>query len=683
MRRFSRGVLSLTALAIVLVAVGGQSATGAKEDKGIIEAAVTGQGPSKLVKTVQNSNGTTSTVSLTLPWVADSTLDSAMDGVTQAKSRLRAADGYTAGAAGLGAGDVGQSKTSLGCARREEGKGGRKNVRVNQDCTFRRQAEEDIVYSPADPKVLIAGQNDSRAGFNQCGVDWSTDEGKHWGDMIPPYRQWVNNPAGMEPTPDNPNRNTIRGGPGTFDTYDAGSDPTVAIDSQGNAFFSCITFDVFDNESGMYVTRSPKGADGSFYLNVPATAKRFKVVEDNSAEIFHDKQFITADYFQHSPNRDNLYVTWTVFRFGDQCAPPDNDGNAGYCESPIFGSMSTDSANTWSTPELVSTTSALCSFGNAFDPALSANACNFNQGSDPTALPNGDLVVVFNNGNTAAGNPNGQQLGVQCRPTGESTDGSARLNCGTIRKVGDDFVAGSPTCDFGRGPEECIPGAYIRTNDFPRIAVDEENGDVYVTWQDYQRRDNGGREFSIQLTKCVAGASPAVGPTCAQERTINPDTNLDHYFPAVDVAERRGSKGSQVAVSYYRTERVPNENTVPPTGFEPGVNPGVGEGNSDYSIAGGEFGELFDFSVVSPVFPPPNGIQTGFNGDYSGITIVNRWQNGKSNSDNKAHPIWSDTRNEDPFAPQNGVFNDEDIFTDEVPIPNGKGRLEAGQIGKK
>jgi len=684
MKRWTQVVLSLTALAVVLVAIGGEAATGDQGEKGPIEATLAGQlEPAKLTKTVKNKDGSTTTTSLTMPWIADSTLVAAMDDVTKAKSRLRAADGYTAGAAGLGASDIGEAKASLGCSKREEGNKGRKNVRVNQDCSFRRQAEEDIVYSPANPKVLIAGQNDSRAGFNQCGVDWSTDGGKHWGDMIPPFRQWVNNPAGMEPNSSNPNRNTIRGGPGTFDTYDAGSDPTVAVDSQGNAFFSCIAFDVFDNESGLYVTRSPKGADGSFYFNVPATAKRFKVVEDNSPEIFHDKQFITADYFPNSPNRDNVYVTWTVFRFGDQCRPPSDDGIAGYCESPIFGSMSTDGANTWSTPELISTTSPLCSLGDFFDPANSPNACAFNQGSDPTALPNGDLVVVFNNGNTAANNPNGQQLGVQCRPTGKSTTGTAKLNCGTIRKVGDDFSAGSPLCEFGRGPEQCIPGAYIRTNDFPRIAVDEESGEVYVTWQDYQRRDNAAREWSIQLTRCVAGATPADGPTCASERTVNPDTNLDHYFPAVDVAERKGSKGSLVAVSYYRTERVPGENVSPAAGFVPGV-PGVGEGDSDYAISGGTWPETpFDFDVISPVFPPPNGIQTGFNGDYSGITIINRWKDGRSDSEDKAHPIWSDTRNEDPFAPANGVLNDEDIFTDDVPIPKGKGKLGPGEIGKK
>jgi hypothetical protein len=63
--------------------------------------------------------------------------------------------------------------------------------------------------------------------------------------------------------------------------------------------------------------------------------------------------------------------------------------------------------------------------------------------------------------------------------------------------------------------------------------------------------------------------------------------------------------------------------------------------------------------VVSPVFPPPDGIQAGFNGDYSGLII---------NKGNEAHPIWSDTRNVSP-NPLNGVAHDEDVFTDAVNLP--------------
>src|SRR5438270_2776162 len=115
----------------------------------------------------------------------------------------------------------------------------------------------------------------------------------------------------------------------------------------------------------------------------------------------------------------------------------DSQGN--FLRAHIYGSMSTDGAHTFSAPREISGRSkTLCFFGNAFDPSQSPSQCNFDQGSDPVVLPNGDLEVVFNNTNTAADNPNGQQLAVHCSPSGSSPAGTAALNCGPPVKVGDD-----------------------------------------------------------------------------------------------------------------------------------------------------------------------------------------------------------------------------------------------------
>jgi len=59
--------------------------------------------------------------------------------------------------------------TLLGLSRGTNGCGARNNdgnVRVNQDCGFRGQAEEIIKFNPADPDNLIGGMNDGRIGFN-------------------------------------------------------------------------------------------------------------------------------------------------------------------------------------------------------------------------------------------------------------------------------------------------------------------------------------------------------------------------------------------------------------------------------------------------------------------------------------------------------------------------------------
>jgi hypothetical protein len=308
--------------------------------------------------------------------------------------------------------------------------------------------------------------------------------------------------------------------------------------------------------------------------------------------------------------------------------------------------MSTDHGLTFSTPEEISGNSpTLCVFGNFFDPSRNPNDCDLDQGSDPAVQPNGDLVVVFNTGNTAANNPNGQQLVVHCSPSGSSPAGTAHLNCAAPKKAGDDVLVGEPLCDFGRGPEECIPGPNIRTNDFPRIGVNRSNGHIYVTWQDYR---NG--EYDIQLASSTDG-----GTTWSASSKVNPDSGLDHYFPAIDLSAN-GSK-DRVGVSYFRSQTTP------------------GTGLSDYVLAGGSgLSTPFDFDVLSPAFAPPDGAQAGFNGDYSGLVI---------NQGEEAHSIWSDTRNADPFAPANGVVHDEDVFTSSVSLPDGGAKPSVGQIGKR
>lgn len=671
MRRLS--LLVAAAVAAVLLATVGSTGASRSARGDIARQAAMGtlRAPTLHVQ----HNGTTTT--RRLPFISAGTEQAAADAVTAQDERLEGADA-NAGPDDQGFPDIGQAEGTLGCSQRDRhghghGNTGGGNVRVNQDCTFRRQAEEEITYNPVNPRNLVSGQNDSRVGYNQCGIDWTLDNGRRWGDLLPPFRQRTNHPNAMGPNAGNPNDNTIEGGPGTGHTYDAASDPALAVDSRGRSYFSCVTFDVASNASGLFVTQAPRGADGSFYFNVPdAPDKRFMVVEDNSPLVLHDKNFIAADRFPGSPNRDNVYVTWTVFRFSPDCLGGTDTAPA-FCRSPIFGSMSTDHGVTWSTPEEISGTSAaLCSFGNFFDPTQSPNACDFDQGSDPVVLPNGDLEVIFNNGNTAAGNPNAQQLGVHCRPSGSSSAGNAHLNCASPAKVGDDIIAGEPLCNFGRGPEECIPGPFIRTNDYPRITTENtQGGHLYAVWQDYRHG-----EFDIQLSRSTDG-----GRHWTPAGMLNPDRGLDHYFAAVDQSPRDGDR---VGSSYFRSERVPGEagggvfapcdaNGNPPHGATSCA--GVDEGDSDYVLAGGTGAAVpYAFRVISPVFPPPDGVQVGFNGDYSGITI---------NRGEEAHPIWSDTRNADPYSPANGVVRDEDVFSDSLGLPGGHGHHGRGHLGSR
>jgi len=637
----SAGVKRAAAAIAAIGLLGGLVVTpvGVSAQDGVIKKAADG----KIKPAVLN----TGSVIRTLPGISGGSLSAARFVVDQG-FREEEADA----ASGTDIQQLKITQGTLGCrARNTDG-----NVRVNQDCTFRRQAEELIKINPSDPSNIIAGQNDSRIGYNKCGFDYSFDSGKHWGDGLPPFYQRQNHPERDGPTKSNPNNNTIAGGAGTAHTYDAGSDPALAFDSSNRAFFSCVLFDVNSNASGILVTQSPQGAGGSFYDNVSATGRAFVVVEDNSPLVAHDKEFVAADSFPNSPNKDNVYITWTVFFFDDA-------GN--YLSSPIFGSMSTDHAVTWSTPEEISGTSKLCFFGDAFDPTRPPNACDFDQGSDPQPLPDGSLAVIFNNGNTPATDPNAQQLALLCHPKGSSPAGTARLNCGNATKVGDDVVVGEPLCNINRGPEECVPGPFIRTNDFPRIGLDKSNGNLYAVWNDYRKG-----QFDIQISR-----STNKGLTWKEANSsVNATRGFDFYMPAVDV----GSDHT-IAVSFYRSDRVPHENTLPAhaTGCEPISNcfligdPGVqvASNKSSYWLSGSQQREAevdtpFAAVRLSPFFAPPDGNQLGFNGDYSGIAV----------HDATAHPIWSDTRNSVVVtSPIQGVVHDEDVFTDSRAIPTGEG----------
>ena len=408
MKRLLVALVTACTVATFFVVVGQDQALSGPKQGQVVRRAATGDlKPAEITTTTSDGK----TVTRTLPFFSNATLQAVQDALNVAagEDRLEGAD---AGGdiANTDFSDIGGTKATLGCAKRDSAG----NTRVNQDCSFRRQAEEDITYNPANSNNILGGQNDSRVGYNQCGIDYSNDNGQSWGDLLPPFRQHENAPDFDGPSAVNPNRNTIAGDAGTYHTYDAGSDPAIAVDSQGRAFFSCVTFDIFYNASALYVTQSPTGADGSFYFNVPSSiartpTKRFLVVEDNSAVVFHDKNMISADRLPRTgshPTGDNVYVTWTVFKFGTQCISAFNPG--GYCESPIYGSMSTDHALTWSTPEEISgAADALCFFGNFFKPSLNPHKCNFDQGSYSVALPNGDLEVIFKTGTPPQGTPTG------------------------------------------------------------------------------------------------------------------------------------------------------------------------------------------------------------------------------------------------------------------------------------
>ena len=181
-----------------------------------------------------------------------------------------------------------------------------------------------------------------------------------------------------------------------------------------------MAFDIATNASLVFAVPSAINAKGSYFdqvyppygLVAGVSGREHIVAEDNDPAAFADGPKIAADDYPNSPNRDVVYETWTNF---DQSCPPEEFG---YCESPTYGSMSTDHGFTWSTPETISGANPdICQFGDYFNPDLDPASCNFNGHSDIAVEPNGDIVVSFENGNTPTVDQ--QFLAVHCSPSGE------------------------------------------------------------------------------------------------------------------------------------------------------------------------------------------------------------------------------------------------------------------------
>jgi hypothetical protein len=351
-----------------------------------------------------------------------------------------------------------------GCSNIYSGNG-TKDIRVNQDCSLRRQAEEVVVANPLNPNNLIAGQNDSRVGYNKCGYDWSFDGGKTWGDQLPPFYQFAL---------------------GDGHVPDACSDPTATFDANGNAYVGGLLFDVFSPDSAVVVAKSNAGIGGAFYHSpTPGPFQEYSdlplgvVANDTDPNIANDKEFIVADSHPHSPKANNVYATWTRFNFATGA------GVGG--DSLIFFSQSTDGGATWSPGiEISGANASVCAI---FSGEANPNACDQDQGSSPAIGPDGTIYVAFGNGNTPDLNVN-QNLLVKCPASADCSNPASWIAPVKVSDMYDTEPIGSDSntgCPGGRG---CLPPNGYRVTAFTSITanVDDKNN-VYVSWADFR---NGG-----------------------------------------------------------------------------------------------------------------------------------------------------------------------------------------------
>jgi hypothetical protein len=557
------------------------------------------------------------------------------------------------------------------------------NVQVNQDCqnvsdpdlAGRGQAQNEtaVAQDPSRPERMVAAANDYRRGDSNCHTSYSSDSGRSWKDSSPPTSFTRGDAFG--------------GFPRKY--WQAAGDPTVAWDTKGNAYLTCLFFDrggaVSQNpaaSSAFYVFRSTGTGGGSWNFPGRPVAESSDPTGGGEAA-FLDKELMTIDNHRGSRFQDRIYVSWTRF---------DPDGT-----SYIYLAYSRDYGEHFSPPKLVSRDSALCPLN--FDLPVPQGACNVNQFSQPFTGSDGTLYVTWANYNTTGLGPRGEDRAAP------STDNRAQILLARSTDGGNSFSAPVRVGDFydlpdcatyqdGKGEGvSCIPekgetsNSIFRATNYPVGGVNPADArEVMVTFGSYlnrhSRESNGcvpqgfNPDTLLPLYKGVKTRG-----ACNNDIVVSRSRNRGQSFtgsstnvrqlPAARESDPRADQfwqwaafnpAGRLAVSYY--DRAYGNDEL--TGF------------SDVSLSGSRNGSAFrTVRVTSAAMPPPTQFEAGFFGDYSALS-----------ADDTAHPVWMDTRDPELFvcrdsagtitqppalcpaaAPNAAVANDQNINTRSLPVP--------------
>jgi len=313
-----------------------------------------------------------------------------------------------------------------------------------------------------------------------------------------------------------------------------------------------------------------KSTDGGLTWSSPQV-----VIRDLDANVFNDKQTITAD----STDPDLVYAVWDrlVFPTSERASV-----RAGFRSSafrgPAWFARSTDGGDSWEPARQI------------YDPGQNDQTI----GNQIVVLPDGTLVNLFNeirNDNSKKTRGNSVRI---MRSTDKGVTWSAPI---FVDLLGTIFVT---------DPES---GDDVRTGDIiPDIAV-APNGDLYAVWQD--ARVNDGGADGIALSRSTDGGlswSPRVKVN--KTPTNIPIGNQQAFTPSVDVAA-----DGTVAVTYYDFRNNTNAAPLPTDYWVVHCHPGVASTCTNASEWGNEV-RLTDASFDMRQAPFALGF---FTGDYEGL----------------------------------------------------------------
>src|SRR3954451_1297694 len=533
-------------------------------------------------------------------------------------------------------------RSSAGCTYRFGS-----NVNMDTDCqnvtdaslNGRGQAQNETFVSQDRQRAgaVLGSANDYRRGDGGCFSYTSIDNGRSFADTAVPFGFTSGAAYGAQ-----------------RQYWTGGGDTSSAFDTRGNAYFSCQVFNrgvpVSSNpdlSSALLVFRSTGNAGASYTFPARVVTEQ-RDIEGTGTETFLDKQLLTVDNHTRSPFRDRVYVTWTTFA-------PDGSGY-------IYESHSSNHAETWSPPTVVSTTSTLRV--NTFGLGTPQGSCNENQDSQPFTAPDGTLYVVYANFNNAVtGDDNRNQILLA-----KSTDGGVTFSAPV--KVTDYYDL--PDCatytgqDAGRA---CVPDkrdntSFFRATNYPVGVVDPRHpGRVAVTVGSYINRHSNESNGCVPTGFATTGINTYEGVlkrgACNNDIIVSVShdrgasftgTTTDPRRPTSVTSTRRQRTTSQwfqwadftrngrLAVSYYDRQYGDDELT----------------GRSDFTLSGSR--DLTRFAtrrVTTSSLPAPTQFDGVFWGDYTGLAAFH----------GTAHPAWSDTRTPELFPCFRGASGSPDVCT--------------------
>ncbi|MEJ2047423.1 MAG: sialidase family protein, partial [Dehalococcoidia bacterium] len=270
-----------------------------------------------------------------------------------------------------------------------------------------------------------------RGGYNTSKYAFSFDNGQTWTEGFVPL-----NGSDYPVTSDGY-------------TWEANSDPVVAIGNNGNVFLVDLYFNASNSANGLYVgVGSITGGAGSISAGTAVVAPNLSATTSDS----EDKPWLTVDNSATGTD-GNVYVSWTHFA-----------GSTDY----ILVSRSADHGNTWTTPVQVSPTSQ--------NGAV--------QGSQVAVGPDGTVYVAYEV--FYVGNKRQQYMAM-------STDGGTTFSAP---------VAVTPLFN------ELSFNSTYRKNSFPAIAADPTSGDIFMVYSD-QPSHGSGAEVEFVLVNMASSTFTA------------------------------------------------------------------------------------------------------------------------------------------------------------------------------